>query len=132
MRDTYAEPVYGLGVLPSTDEGGRPSLNAARSLRSFAESVDNLLLFDNEVWQASGDSLESGYDRTNRELAKRVVTLLSPGEVDGSIVSETAMDSSDINRTLATGGVSSIAYADARLEPSNRRKGLVDRFRTNG
>jgi len=132
IRDMYAEPVYGLGVLPSEDEGGRPSLNAARSLQSFADSVDNLLLFDNEIWQQSGDSLGSGYDRANEELAKRVVTLLSPGEVDGSIVSETAMDSSDIKRTLSTGGVSTIAYADAPLEPGNRAEGLIDRFRTNG
>ena len=132
IRDMYAEPVYGLGALPSHDEGGRPSLNAARSLQTFADSVDNLLLFDNEVWQQAGDSLGSGYDRANEELAKRVVTLLSPGEVDGSIVSETAMDSSDIKRTLSTGGVSTIAYADAPLEPGNQQQGLIDRFRTNG
>ena len=132
IRDTYAEPVYGLGVLPGEDEGGRPSLNAARSLQTFADSVDNLLLFDNEVWHSAGDSLGSGYDRANEELAKRVVTLLSPGEVDGSMVAETAMDSSDIKRTLETGGVSTIAYADARLEPGNRTEGLLDRFTSNG
>jgi cell division GTPase FtsZ len=51
LRELYAEPVYGLGVLPSTDEGGRASLNAARSLQSFTEATDNLLLFDNDAWR---------------------------------------------------------------------------------
>ena len=131
LRETYSEPVYGLGILPSTDEGGRASLNAARSLRSFTESTDNLIIFDNDAWRGAGDSLESGYERTNMELARRVTTLLGAGALDDSQVSEAAMDASDINRTLATGGISTIAYArtdiDAASEP-----GLLDRFRTNG
>jgi len=129
LRELYAEPVYGLGVLPSTDEGGRASLNAARSLRSFTEATDNLLLFDNDAWRQAGETLESGYDGTNQALARRVVTLLAAGALDDSMVSETAMDASDINRTLSTNGVSSIAYASTDLD---RSSGLLDRFRTNG
>jgi len=30
LRDLYGEPVYGLGILPSAEEGGRAALNAAR------------------------------------------------------------------------------------------------------
>jgi len=131
LRETYSEPVYGLGVLPSTDEGGRASLNAARSLRSFTESTDNLILFDNDAWRAAGDSLESGYERTNAELARRVTTLLGAGAMDDSQVSEAAMDASDINRTLATGGISTIAYARSEVDRASQ-SGLLDRFRTNG
>jgi cell division GTPase FtsZ len=133
LQEMYDEPVYGLGILPSEDEGGRPSLNAARSLQSFTESTDNLIAFDNDAWRSSGDSLERGYERTNREIAKRIVTLLAAGEFDGSKVSETAMDSSDIRRTLSTGGVSTIAYAQTELEPDTRKeRGLLGRFGANG
>ncbi|WP_276261479.1 tubulin/FtsZ family protein [Haloglomus litoreum] len=132
LREIYEEPVYGLGILPSEDEGGRAALNAARSLRSFTEAASNLILFDNAAWRGGSDSIESGYDRTNREMVTRLATLLSAGEVDGSTLSENAMDASDIRRTLATGGVSSIAYAEARLEAETRRQqGLLGSLRSN-
>lgn len=126
----YDEPVYGLGILPSKDEGGRAVLNAARSFRTFADAATNLILFDNDVWRGSGDTVEGGYDRTNEEIAKRVVTLLGAGEVDGSLISENAMDSSDIRRTLSGGGVSTIAYAESDQIPSSG--GFLDTFRSNG
>lgn len=131
INESYEEPVYGLGVLPSEDEGGRAALNAARSVQSFANATSNLLLFDNEIWRGNEDSVEAGYQRTNREIAKRIVTLLGTGEID-DYVSENAMDSSDIRRTLSTGGVSTIAYAEAELSPNERGGGgLLDRFRTD-
>ena len=130
IAERYDEPVYGLGILPSKDEGGRAVLNAARSFRSFADSTTNLILFDNDVWRGSGDTVESGYDRTNREIAKRVVTLLGAGEVDGSQVSENAMDASDIRRTLSGDGVSTIAYAESEQIPASH--GFLDSLRSNG
>ena len=132
LTQRYDEPVYGLGVLPSQDEGGRASLNAARSVQSYMEETDGLVLFDNNAWTEGTDSVESGYERTNHEIVKRVVTLLAAGEYDGSTVSENAMDSSDINRTLAVGGASTIAYAEAELDQSTRRQqGLLGRVRSN-
>ncbi|WP_415380695.1 tubulin/FtsZ family protein [Halosimplex sp. TS25] len=132
LHDRYAEPVYGLGILPSADEGGRAAFNAARSLTSFTEATENLICFDNDTWRQHGDSVEMGYDRTNEEIARRVVTLLAAGELDGSQISEAAMDSSDVKRTLATGGVSSIAFASSEVESRTReQRGLINRF-TNG
>lgn len=130
IRERYDEPVYGLGILPSKDEGGRAVLNAARSIQSFADATTNLILFDNDGWRGSGETVESGYDRTNKEIAKRIVTLLGAGEVDGSPVSENAMDSSDIRRTLSGNGISTIAYAESEETPNN--SGLLSSFRTNG
>jgi cell division GTPase FtsZ len=131
LQERYAEPVYGLGVLPSEDEGGRASLNAARSVRSYAESADALLLFDNNAWREGTDAVEAGYERTNLEIAKRVGTLLAAGATDGSSVAENAMDASDINRTLAVGGVSTVAYAESDLErETTRQQGLLGRFRS--
>jgi cell division GTPase FtsZ len=126
IQKMYDEPVYGLGVLPGKYEGGRPALNAARSLQSFVTKVDNFIAFDNDAWRSRGQTIEQGYDEMNEELATRIVTLLAAGEVDESEVGENAMDSSDIMRTLDTGGVSSIGYASTQLDtPSG---GLLDRF----
>jgi len=133
LQRTYGEPVYGLGILPSEDEGGRAALNAARSLPSFTRATDGLLLFDNDAWRTGTDSMAEGYARANREIARRVTTLLSAGERDGSQIAENAMDASDIRRTLATGGVSTVAYAETDLEPETRRgRGFLERIRSNG
>jgi len=132
LGERYGEPVYGLGVLPSGDEGGRASLNAARSIRSFVDSTDATVAFDNDAWREGTQSIESGYEQTNVEIAKRVVALLAPGEYDGSPVSENAMDSSDVKRTLSVGGVATVAYAEASLEEeTQRQRGLLGRLRND-
>lgn len=132
IKETYEEPVYGLGILPAEEEGGRSALNAARSLQAFTQATDNLVLFDNHAWRGSEDSVAGGFERTNDEIVKRVVTLLSAGEIDGSRISENAMDSGDIRRTLETGGVSTIAYAETSLDHGERGGGLLGRFRESG
>lgn len=126
IQKMYDEPVYGLGVLPGKYEGGRPALNAARSLQSFVTKVDNFIAFDNDAWRSRGQTIEQGYEEMNEELATRIVTLLAAGEVDESEVGENAMDSSDIMRTLDTGGVSSIGYASTKLAPA--KQGLLSKF----
>ena len=127
LQKMYDEPVYGLGVLPGTYEGGRPALNAARSLQSFVNKVDNFISFDNDAWRSRGQTIEQGYEEMNEELATRIVTLLAAGEVDESEVGENAMDSSDIMRTLDTGGVSSIGYASTDVTPA--KEGLLANFK---
>jgi len=113
--------------LPGEYEGGRPALNAARSLQSFVTKVDNFIAFDNDAWRSRGQTVEEGYEQMNRELATRIVTLLAAGEVDDSDVGENAMDSSDIMRTLDTGGVSSIGYASSDLDKPD---GLLSKYKT--
>ncbi len=127
LQRMYDEPVYALGVLPGKYEGGRPALNAARSLQSFVSNVDNFIAFDNDAWRSKGQSVEQGYERMNRELATRIVTLLGAGEYDEPTVAENAMDSSDIIRTLDTDGISSIGYAATSVDRSN--DGFLARFR---
>jgi len=127
LQKMYDEPVYALGVLPGEYEGGRPALNAARSLQSFVNKVDNFIAFDNDAWRARDQTIEQGYEEMNRELATRIVTLLAAGETDTSEVAETAMDSSDIIRTLDTHGISSIGYAATDVEGDS--DGLLDQFR---
>ncbi len=126
LQKMYDEPVYGLGVLPGKYEGGRPALNSARSLQSFVTNVDNFIAFDNDAWRSRGQTIEQGYEDMNRELATRIVTLLAAGEIDESSPAENAMDSSDIMRTLDTGGISSIGYASTTVDRES--DGLLSRF----
>ena len=127
LQKMYDEPIYALGVLPGKYEGGRPALNAARSLQSFVTNVDNFIAFDNDAWRSNKQTVEQGYERMNRELATRIVTLLGAGEYDEPTVAENAMDSSDIIRTLDTDGISSIGYASTSVKED--QKGFLSTFR---
>jgi cell division GTPase FtsZ len=128
LKRIYTEPVYGLGILPGSDEGGIYTLNAARSFQTFVREVDNLLVFDNDAWRQSGETVESGYTDINEEIAKRFGILLGAGEVEsGDEVAESVVDSSEIINTLACGGVSTVGYAAERVEKSDD-SGLLSRF----
>jgi len=120
LSKLYTEPIYGLGVLPGGDEGGIYTLNAARSFQTFVQQVDNLLVFDNDAWRRSGETLHAGYASINQEIARRLGVLFGAGEVSGSPVPETIVDASEIINTLSGGGVTTIGYANSRLDRAPR------------
>jgi len=129
LKRIYTEPVYGLGVLPGSDEGGIYTLNAARSFQTFVREVDNLLVFDNDSWRQSGESVESGYEEINDEIVKRFGILFGAGEINqGDEVAESVVDSSEIINTLSGGGVSTVGYAREEVENSGGDSGLLSRF----
>ena len=127
----YAEPVYGLGILPSTDEGGIYNRNAANSLQRFARSTDSLLLFDNGAAKTSGETLSEGYEEINDQIATRFGMLFSAGEIDALSdgVAESVVDSSEIINTLGEGGITTIGFASETIETDDSGGGLLDRFR---
>ena len=128
LKRIYTEPVYGLGVLPAQDEGGIYTLNAARSFKTFVDQVDNLLVFDNDAWRETGESMRGGYDRINEEIVRRFGVLFAAGEIQpGQKVGESVVDSSEIINTLSCGGVSTIGYATEQV--NNPGGGLLGRFR---
>jgi cell division GTPase FtsZ len=118
LREIHPVPVYGLGILPASDEGGIYSHNAAEALQRFVERVDNLLLFDNDAFKSGGESLGEGYDEINAEIATRFGTLLSAGEVDAGdgAVAESVVDASEIINTLGESGLTTVGYASERIE----------------
>lgn len=120
------KPVYAVGVLPDGGESDQVAVNAARSLPSFVERADNFLTFDNDAWHTSNSeqSLEESYETLNDKLAMRLATLLGTGELESSPIAESMVDSSDLQKALATGGVSSIGYSAIELETG----GLLDRL----
>ena len=128
LKRIYTEPVYGLGVLPGSDEGGIYTLNAARSFQTFVREVDNLLVFDNDAWRKTGESVQGGYDEINKEIVKRFGILFGAGEVTGGEVAESVVDSSEIINTLAGGGVSTVGYAREEVEEAQSSGGLLSRL----
>jgi cell division GTPase FtsZ len=129
LKRIYTEPVYGLGILPGGDEGGIYTLNAARSFQTFVREVDNLLVFDNDAWRKTGESVEGGYDQINDEIVRRFGVLFGAGEVSaGDNVAESVVDSSEIINTLSGGGVSTVGY-DAESVQDDGSGGLLSRFK---
>jgi cell division GTPase FtsZ len=129
LKRIYTEPVYGLGVLPGSDEGGIYTLNAARSFQTFVREVDNLLVFDNDAWRKTGESVEGGYEQINDEIVRRFGVLFGAGEVGtGDNVAESVVDSSEIINTLSGGGVSTVGY-DAEGVETTGSGGLLSRFK---
>ena len=130
LQETYDVPVYVLGVLPADDDGDESALSAARGLRTVVPAADSTLLFDGGLWDLTSTGADGEYDETAdeglRELATRVIPLFSAGERDGHRVAENAIDSSDVIRTLDPGGVASVGYASAAVEPDTR--GLIARL----
>jgi cell division GTPase FtsZ len=116
LQEVYEMPVYGLGILPGSDEGALYQANAGRSLKTLTREADATLVVDNDAWRSAGESLESGYERINERIARRVGLLLASGEaVDG--VGESVVDSSEVINTLSAGGVASLGYAVAEASP---------------
>ncbi|MFT4947155.1 MAG: cell division GTPase FtsZ [Natronomonas sp.] len=129
LKRIYTEPVYGLGILPGSDEGGIYTLNAARSFQTFVREVDNLLVFDNDSWRKTGESVEGGYEQINDEIVRRFGVLFGAGEVGtGDNVAESVVDSSEIINTLSGGGVSTVGY-DAEAVETDSSGGLLSRFK---
>ena len=142
FKSIYDTPVYAAVTLPSAEESDDRALNAVRGLKSFVPTADNVLLFDNDDWypevaQDSDEATEDGDENGDgppwtpeerRELndvfTTRLVSLFGAGEYARSSIPETAVDTSDLMRTLATGGVSSIGRA--RLDEPSR--GFLARF----
>ncbi len=131
LKRIYTEPVYGLGVLPGSDEGGIYTLNAARSFQTFVREVDNLMVFDNDAWRKTGESVQGGYEDINEEIVRRFGILFGAGEIkEGQEVAESVVDSSEIINTLSGGGVSTVGYAEEEVEERSSG-GLLSRLRND-
>jgi cell division GTPase FtsZ len=122
LKKLYEEPVYGLAILPATDEGSLNSLNAARSLVTFVNEVDNLFLFDNDAWKKGGESVQEAFADINEEIVRRFGILFGAGE--SNEVGQMVVDAAEVMNTLKGGGVSTIGYASEEVAS----EGLFKKF----
>ena len=134
LKKLYEEPVYGLGVLPAKDEGSLYSLNAARSLMTFVNEVDNLFLFDNDAWKKGGESVKEAFVDINEEIVRRFGILFGAGEANE--VGQMVVDAAEVINTLKGGGISTIGYAAEEIESEGflkkffGKKGTLDKMDT--
>ena len=131
LKRIYREPVYALGILPAPEEGRLYSYNAARSLSTMVNEVDNTFLFDNSAWKNEGESIKSAYQRLNDEMVRRFGVLFRAGEVTKMGVGEMVVDSSEIINTLRGGGISSVGYAitEVMSQRTKQKKGVFGGLR---
>ena len=129
FQSQSSKPVFGLGILPTTEESGHKNYNAAVALQPFVEHTDNVLVFDNDTFKPSAQSLTESYDELNRALASRFGLLFSAGEVEtmSEPVADTIVDPSEIIETLSGHGLASLGYAAETLE-SDSDGGFLSRL----
>jgi len=101
------------------------------------------MVFDNDAWRKTGESVQGGYEEINEEIVRRFGILFGAGEIQqGQEVAESVVDSSEIINTRSGGGVSTVGYAAeeeveertsgrAALPASQRRRGRPTRQRTH-
>jgi len=134
LKKLYEEPVYGLGILPAKEEGSLYSLNAARSLVTFVNEVDNLFLFDNDAWKTGGETVKEAFMDINEEIVRRFGILFGAGEANE--VGQMVVDAAEVINTLRGGGISTIGYAAEEIESDKllkkffSKKGSLDKIDT--
>ncbi|WP_049987375.1 tubulin/FtsZ family protein [Halobellus rufus] len=115
LNRVYQQPVYGVGVLPATQEGPQHAQRAVQALRRFVSTTDHVLICDNESWISDGQPTAEEYATVNTELARRLGVLFAAGETRDDAVGESVVDASEIINTLHGGGVGAIGYASREL-----------------
>jgi len=101
LKEFYDEPVYALAILPTDDEGMIMAKNAVKSLQGLNETVDSVVVFDNNMWKREGVPILESYNYMNYELTMPFRILLETGEVTSQKrVGMKVVDSSDIIKTL--------------------------------
>jgi tubulin-like protein CetZ len=122
LKEIYNKPVYALALLPSTTDmpPEKEALYLSNALRSFEwwrRYFDNILLVDNQQYEARLDvreTIEQMYERINQDVAKRLTSVLSAGEVRPA--PQEVFNSSEIIATLGSDGdVSTIGYKSERI-----------------
>lgn len=121
LREIYEIPIYVLAVLPSTKESNLAQVNTGRSPRTITDTVDATLVIDIDALKATGESLTEGYERINRQTAKRIGLLLVAGEVSDS-VAESVVDFTDVVKTPRTGGIAAIGYNEVESAESTKEE----------
>ncbi|RLF91204.1 cell division protein [Thermococci archaeon] len=127
LSDRSDVPIYGLGVLPSRDEGEVYALNAARSIKTSIGDLNGLILVDNSAFVSPREG-SSGYEKVNKEIAKRMTLLSRAGEVSpGGEVGEKIIDASEVLNTIGRGGITTLGYSMEQVETKKGFLGILKR-----
>lgn len=146
IRELYAAPVYVVATLPTKGEidpsddappeaahgshGGsdpdtldRPlaGRNAIRTLDHLNGVADAIILFDNEAYLRTDETLAAGRHRLNDELTHRLATFfsLSDRAERGDATAERTIDASAVDRTFGDEtALATLGYAEQQVDTS--------------
>lgn len=127
LADRYEIPVYGVGVLPSDQEGALRERNAGRSLKTFQKNADALFIIDNNTWKETNQSLTGWYDNVNSDIASYFALLFNAGEMRDE-AGESVVDTSEIINTLDVGGTAAIGYGESNAP--KQENGYADNIKS--
>ncbi|MDD4127387.1 MAG: hypothetical protein PHV39_06845 [Methanomicrobium sp.] len=143
IRKAYFEPVFAVCTLPYLREGRAIAKKAADDLDKIEESVDAVILFDNETWYRKikssfettldehgepvvkpspygklfSDNPRDVYRMLNDRISRQIGLLLRAGEFNesGFDTAEIVLDAGEILNTLKGNGITAIGYAIENL-----------------
>ncbi len=110
LKSIFGKPVYAVGVLPSTTgmEVEKEVLsisNTLKSIESWRNEFDNILLLDNPQYERreeTTESIEKMYQRINGDLVRRLSILVCAGEPKHP--PQEVFSAAEVMATLGTGG----------------------------
>lgn len=116
LGEIYTIPIYSVSVLPSGSDSDI-AVNAMQALRTLDATVDGQILFDNEAWLGSGQTIKEAAETLNDVIVTRLGALFAAGETTASeSVGESVVDASEIINTLSGSGFATLGYASQELE----------------
>ena len=127
LKSIYDKPVYAMGILPSTtgllpEKESLCISNTLKSVESWSQHFDNILLLDNpqyEMRERTTESVEQMYQRINRDIARKLSILLCAGEAKHP--PQEVFSASEIKVTLGTGGsFSAVGYKNETVRLKTR------------
>ncbi|MEM2851380.1 MAG: hypothetical protein QXW18_06235 [Candidatus Bathyarchaeia archaeon] len=100
LRSTYGTkvPVIAVAVFPARMEGELMELNTGKSFVTLQQSVDGILLVDNDKFIHRGETLERAYRHINMMFARELRLLVEASE--SKIVAESVVDAGAIINTI--------------------------------
>ena len=130
LGDVYDVPIYCVSVLPAGWDDGAAT-NAVQALRALSSTVDGQLLFDNEAWLGSEQTVEAAAETLNETVGTRLGALFGAGEAAAAAnVGESVVDASEIANTLSDSGYATLGYASQDLETDDDGSDtVIDRLR---
>ncbi|WP_336339431.1 tubulin/FtsZ family protein [Haloarcula brevis] len=132
LAEIYTIPIYCVSVLPAGwDE--KEAVDAMRALKTLEATVDGQILFDNEAWLTSGQTVDEAAESLNGTLVTRLGTLFAAGEAtESKSVGQSVVDASEIINTLSDSRFATLGYASQELgtDEGTGESNVIDRLRS--
>jgi cell division GTPase FtsZ len=124
LQEHYDRPTYGLGILPTEEEGDLAAACAIEGLDSLQRYSNGVLLFDNNA-RASGKN--ANREQTNAEIVNRIGTIFWAAESAQDSV-HSPVTTEKLHEVLSTGDYITCGYASVEIgTPENT---VLSRFKT--